>query len=69
MHHIAHTMPIMSEAQAAAFCVLGLSTFRRMRRAGKGPTFLRRTDRLIGYFVADLIAWMEKRKVLPGGEA
>jgi predicted DNA-binding transcriptional regulator AlpA len=52
---------VLTERDAAAFTSLSLPYFRRLRREGHGPRFLRLGERRLGYRVSDLKAWLETR--------
>lgn len=54
---------IRSEEQAAAFCNISLTHFRRMRRCGQGPRYVQLSERRIGYRPADIDAWLQERVV------
>jgi predicted DNA-binding transcriptional regulator AlpA len=48
--------------QAAARLGLSKSTLDKMRCAGKGPRFIKSTDRAVRYDPLDLKAWIEARR-------
>ena len=53
---------LLNARQAAARLGLSKSTVDKMRAAGKGPRFIRSTDRAVRYDRADLDAWIEARR-------
>ena len=57
---------VVNERVAAEFLSLSLSYFRMLRDEGRGPAWIRLSDRRIGYRVRDLMDWCEARK-RPGG--
>jgi len=54
---------VRSEAEAAQHCNISLAHFRRMRRCGQGPPYVRLSERRIGYRPDDLDAWLAERVV------
>lgn len=53
---------LLNVRQAAARLGLSKSTVDKMRGAGKGPRFVKTTDRAIRYDPKDLDAWIEARR-------
>lgn len=53
---------LLNVRQAAARLGLSKSTLDKMRGAGKGPRFIRSTDRAIRYDPADLDRWINARR-------
>lgn len=53
---------LLNVRQAAARLGLSKSTVDKMRGAGKGPRFIKSTDRAIRYDPKDLDAWIEARR-------
>jgi hypothetical protein len=54
-----------------AACVLGVSPamLERLRWLGEGPPFIRPTGgRLIRYRFSDLLTWIDRHRITPGGE-
>lgn len=56
-----HARRKLTTAEAADYLNLSPSYLYQRRRAGDGPTFLR-CGRAVRYDVADLDAWLEKRR-------
>lgn len=48
--------PFLNTEQAAAYLKLSARHLKRLRRAGKGPTY-RRHSRYVQYHIEDLDAW------------
>lgn len=53
---------LLNVRQAAARLGLSKSTLDKMRCAGKGPRFIKSTDRAVRYDPLDLKAWIEARR-------
>ncbi len=53
---------LLNARQAAARLGLSKSTVDKMRAAGKGPRFIKSTDRAVRYDPADLDAWIDARR-------
>ena len=53
---------LLNVRQAAMRLGLSKSTLDKMRCAGKGPRFVKSTDRAVRYDPADLEAWIEARR-------
>lgn len=53
---------LLNVRQAAARLGLSKSTLDKMRCAGKGPRFIKSTDRAVRYDPADLDAWIANRR-------
>jgi predicted DNA-binding transcriptional regulator AlpA len=53
---------LLNVRQAAARLGLSKSTLDKMRGAGKGPRFVKSTDRAVRYDPVDLDAWIEARR-------
>ncbi len=53
---------LLNVRQAAACLGLSKSTLDKMRGAGKGPRFIKSTDRAVRYDPADLDAWIAGRR-------
>lgn len=53
---------LLNVRQAAARLGLSKSTLDKMRCAGKGPRFIKSTDRAVRYDPADLDAWIAARR-------
>lgn len=53
---------LLNVRQAAARLGLSKSTLDKMRCVGKGPRFIRSTDRAVRYDPADLDAWISERR-------
>lgn len=53
---------LLNVRQAAARLGLSKSTLDKMRGKGKGPRYIRSTDRAIRYDPKDLDAWIEARR-------
>lgn len=52
---------ILSEREAAAFVGLSVATMERKRTLGRGPRFVRLSERRLGYRVNDLVEWLAER--------
>ena len=59
---IAEHLRILSEKQAAALEDEHVQTWRKRRREGKGPPFVRIGANRIGYRLGDLQAWQDQRR-------
>lgn len=59
---------LLNVRQAAARLGLSKSTLDKMRCGGKGPRFVKSTDRAIRYDPADLDAWISARRRSSTGE-
>lgn len=61
---IDQTLPeaLLNVRQAAARLGLSKSTLDKMRKAGKGPRFVKSTDRAIRYDRVDLDRWISARR-------
>lgn len=53
---------LLTVRQAAARLGLSKSTLDKMRGAGKGPRFIKSTDRAVRYDPQDLDAWITNRR-------
>jgi len=53
---------LLNVRQAGARLGLSKSTLDKMRCAGKGPRFIKSTDRAVRYDPADLDAWIKNRR-------
>ncbi|WP_349257269.1 helix-turn-helix domain-containing protein [Vitreimonas sp.] len=53
---------LLNVRQAAARLGLSKSTLDKMRGAGKGPRFIKSTDRAVRYDCDDLDAWIANRR-------
>lgn len=53
---------LLNVREAAARLGLSKSTLDKMRCAGKGPQFVKSTDRAVRYDKADLDAWVDARR-------
>jgi predicted DNA-binding transcriptional regulator AlpA len=53
---------LLNVRQAATRLGLSKSTLDKMRCAGKGPRFIKSTDRAVRYDPVDLAAWIEARR-------
>lgn len=53
---------LLNVRQAAARLGLSKSTLDKMRCAGKGPRFIKSTDRAVRYDPSDLDAWIAARR-------
>lgn len=53
---------LLNVRQAAARLGLSKSTLDKMRAAGKGPRYVKSTDRAVRYDPADLDAWIAARR-------
>ena len=53
---------LLNVREAAARLGLSKSTLDKMRCAGKGPHFIKSTDRAVRYDKADLDAWIDARR-------
>lgn len=62
-----HSTPdaLLNVRQAAARLGLSKSTLDKMRAAGKGPRFVKSTDRAIRYDPVDLERWISARRSTP----
>lgn len=58
----------LNSAQAAAFLGLTEAGMETMRKEGRGPRFVRASQKLVRYRVQDLRDWMESFAVTPGRE-
>lgn len=56
------TNGLLNVRQAALRLGLSKSTLDKMRCAGKGPRFIKSTDRAVRYDPADLEAWIANRR-------
>ena len=52
---------IITESDAAKMLSLSLQTMRRLRLDGGGPSFVKLTERRIGYLATDVRAWAQGR--------
>lgn len=52
---------VISEAWAAELAGVSPVHFRRLRRQGKGPRFVRLGERRLGYRLSDVVAWIDGR--------
>ena len=52
---------VISEALAAELASVSLVHFRRLRRRGKGPRFVRLGERRLGYRLGDVFDWIDER--------
>lgn len=55
----------LTSAQAAAFLGLTEGGMETMRKEGRGPRFIRASQKLVRYRVQDLRDWMESFAVTP----
>jgi predicted DNA-binding transcriptional regulator AlpA len=53
---------ILRTPHAAAYVGLSPSSLEKMRLIGDGPAFIRLGERIVGYDVRDLDAWLERRR-------
>jgi hypothetical protein len=56
--------PLLRECDAAAFLRNSVRTLQAWRCSGAGPAFVR-AGRSIRYRRVDLVAWIEKQRVVP----
>ena len=61
--HLAAMPPgaVLTTAEAAAYCAVGVSTWERMRCESKTPPAIRVTGRTLGYRKSVLDAWLTSR--------
>ena len=52
---------VVSEAEAATHVNLSLVHFRRLRREGRGPRYVKLGVKRVGYRLSDLDEWIEVR--------
>ena len=57
----------LNTAQAAAFLGLTEAGMETMRKEGRGPSFVRASQKLVRYRVQDLRHWMEQHLIEHGG--
>lgn len=57
---------LMTPLQAAGYLNLSVGTMANWRYGGRGPDYIRVSDRKIGYRKADIDTWLSKRAVKPG---
>jgi hypothetical protein len=60
---------VVDEPSAAAFINLSAPQLRRLRREGRGPDFVRLSERRIGYRVSSLINFLDSRTVVQSTRA
>jgi predicted DNA-binding transcriptional regulator AlpA len=58
---------ILKEPAAAKLAGLEANTFRKYRQLEIGPPYFRISRRCVRYRRADVLAWLESRRVEPGG--
>jgi hypothetical protein len=63
----AHDDAVLSFAAWCALNSFSRATGQRIKEAGKGPAFIRLSDRRIGVRVRDNREWQESRKIAPSG--
>ena len=59
---------IITEAEAARILTLSVRTLQRLRIDGGGPSFIKLTDRRIGYTHDGLWRWVQGRRVASTSE-
>ena len=52
---------VITEAEAAGLTRLSIRTLQRLAEDGRGPRRIHLTDRRIGYWRCDVIAWLDSR--------
>lgn len=58
---------LLKENPAAKMADLTGHAFRKYRQLGIGPPYIKISERCIRYRRADVLAWLEQRRVQPGG--
>jgi predicted DNA-binding transcriptional regulator AlpA len=53
--------PILTEAEVSRLTRLSTRTLQRLSEDGRGPRRIRLTERRIGYWKADVLAWLNSR--------
>jgi len=53
----------LTPAQAAHYCGYSESYLEKLRKEGRGPAYIQRSRKDIGYKVDDLDAWMSRDRV------
>jgi excisionase family DNA binding protein len=51
---------LMTEQEVADLLRVGLSTVKRLRASGKGPRYIRISERVYRYKRQDVVEWMEQ---------
>jgi predicted DNA-binding transcriptional regulator AlpA len=54
---------LMTEEQVAKLLLISLSSVKRLRASGKGPRYIRISERVVRYKRRDVLEWMDR-----GGE-
>lgn len=70
MHPPCHVAPaaapspqrVLDTREAAQLLNIGPRLLQRMRAEGRGPVFVRLSERAIGYLPADIEAWLNARR-------
>jgi predicted DNA-binding transcriptional regulator AlpA len=57
---------VVNEAKAVELCGVSLRTWKRLQALGETPPKTRLSANRVGYRIADLIAWLDARRI---GEA
>ena len=58
--------PLMSPDETAAYLGVSKEHLRRLRKAEQGPPYIRVSERVVRYRLADVQAWVDARR--KGGE-
>lgn len=53
---------ILTEEDTANWLRIKRDTLRKWRREGCGPDYIRCGERLIRYFITDIVEWLSKKK-------
>jgi excisionase family DNA binding protein len=51
---------LMTEEQVAKLLTVSVSTVKRLRVSGKGPRYIRVSERVVRYRRKDVLDWMER---------
>ena len=51
---------LITEEQVAELLTVSVSTVRRLRVSGKGPRYIRVSERVVRYKRRDVLAWMDQ---------
>jgi excisionase family DNA binding protein len=51
---------LITEEQVAELLTVSVSTVRRLRVSGKGPRYIRISERVVRYRRKDVLEWMEQ---------
>jgi predicted DNA-binding transcriptional regulator AlpA len=51
---------LMTEEQVAKLLLISLSSVKRLRASGKGPRYIRISERVVRYKRRDVLEWMDR---------